>query len=376
MMTQVHLPVPSSLLEIERAMHNVARDPQQDLWVSKDYASKRLGAINDAARLQLLATWARLKPQGRLAFHAANSMQSVLNELCECAPGIVALRMCQGVRVGVDSVDRRDALAPAVGKMNHTNSLELEKIIKGRTIDFCCVSGSKVQYLRPLFNRLDPSAVKGEKEMFSLLSKLSEFITKSDAKRVPKDFLAACSIFASELLQNTQDHATRDRQARPYLEHVEGLIMSWYDETQEDDFSSNEKLRSFWVREKAAQEGGDGLRTLQLSFFDTGPGFASRFSGKAISELSLKEERDLVLHCLRKNETTKRQAGAGNGFPEVLSALRRIGGLIAIRTGRLRLFSAFEPGEAVDQYVFDDWYSEPLAEAVGAVVSIMVPIRR
>jgi len=375
-MVSTHLSEPGCLLDIEHAMREIARDPQQDLAISKGYASKRLGAMNDAARLQLLATWARSRPQGRLIFHGANSVDGVLEELCEYAPGIVALRMCQGIRVGESSVDRREALVPAIEKMNRTNDLVLEKIIKGRTIDFCCVSGSKVQYLRPLFNRFDPASVKGEREMFLLLSKLSDFVTKGDARRVPQDFLGACSIFASELFRNTQDHATRDYARRPYLEHVEGLILGWQDEAQARDFRSHEKLRSFLAREQNEQRRTDGLRTLQLSFFDTGPGFASRLTGKKLSDLTLKEEREAVLKSLRKNETSKREAGAGNGIPEVLTTLRRIGGLIAIRTGRLRLFRAFEPAEVGDLFAFEDWFPEPLAEAVGAVVSIIVPIRR
>jgi hypothetical protein len=79
---------------------------------------------------------------------------------------------------------------------------------------------------------------------------------------------------------------------------------------------------------------------------------------------------------LKKNASTKRETGAGNGYPEVLERLRQVGGLMSIRTGRLRVFQAFSPNEQRDVFAFDDWADELLAPATGTVVSIILPIRR
>jgi len=87
------------------------------------------------------------------------------------------------------------------------------------------------------------------------------------------------------------------------------------------------------------------------------------------------DERDAVLSSLKKNATTKVETGAGNGIPDVLGVLRQVGGLMTIRTGRLRLFTSFKPGEG-DVFQFDEWSDAPLAPAVGAVVSLILPIRR
>lgn len=375
-MARSYLAAPGSLKAIEEAMHEIARAPGEDLLVGKDFASKRLGVLNDAARLQLLATWARRSPQGRLQFHSANSLSSVLEEWCEYAPGIVALRMSRGVVVGDTHADRRQALVPAVPKMADTDALNLDRIIKGRTLDFCCVSGSKVQYLAPLFTSRDAFAVKGKQGMAELLKAVSRRVAQSDKDRIPDEFIAACAVFCSELVRNTQEHATRDHKGHGYVEHVEGLLVGWHDDVQREDFARHKKLSAFWEREQGAQHADASIRTLQLSFFDTGPGFASRLTGKAVSELSLDEEREMVLKGLKKNVSTKRETGAGNGIPEVLEVLRRHGGLITIRTGRLRLFQVFSPNDDADLFAFDDWFDTPLADAVGAVISIILPIRR
>jgi hypothetical protein len=81
-------------------MHRVIASEGVAIQLNKDFVSRRKGALHDAARLQLLATWARSATDRQLKFHAANQVQSVLKELCDYAPGIVALRLCEGINGG------------------------------------------------------------------------------------------------------------------------------------------------------------------------------------------------------------------------------------------------------------------------------------
>lgn len=370
-----------TLADIEHSMRSVVASGGAPLQVRKDFVSRRKGAMHDAARLQLLATWARSAKERILHYHAANQALSVLEELCVCAPGIAALRLSDGVAVGQQFIPRRDALTPAAEKMASTDQMMWSSIIRGRTVDFTCVSGSRIQYLRPLFTERNPNAVKRNQGMFRVLSDLSDFVAKRDADLIPQTFLEACAVFTSELMKNTQEHATRDHTGQPYLEHAEGLIISWNaleEESYKNDFEGHPRLAEFWDRERVAVLEGstNALRCLQLSFFDTGPGFASRATGKTLEGLTAGEERKALLDSLKKNASTKRESGAGNGLPLVLEALREIGGLMTIRSGRLRVFNAFTPYEKRDIFEFDDWSSNALASAAGAVVSLLIPIRR
>ncbi|WP_028359270.1 hypothetical protein [Burkholderia pseudomallei] len=361
-----------------RAVRDAAGAPLQ---LNKDSVGKRKGALHDAARLQLLLTWARSSREPYLHFHSANSVDTVLSELCDYAPGIAALRLASGVKVGEAVVPRRIALERATEKMQSSDAQELSRIIKGRCIDLTCVSGSRVQYLRPLFSARRSDAVKRSEGMHQLLRALSEHISKYDASLVPDGFLKACSIFASELFGNTQEHAIRDHRGAFYLAHVEGLIVSW---TQMDeamfgrDFQGHPRLARFWDEELApARDGATrALRCLQLSFFDSGPGFASRATGRATEELSLADERAALLNCLQKNVTTKREAGAGGGLPAVLSELKQIGGLLRIRSGRHAVFNVFDQGEGRDLFEFSDWARDELAPVTGAVITLLVPLRK
>lgn len=380
-MKPLKLPDTSSLASIEDLLHRVVESKGAPLELNKDFANRRKGAMHDAARLQLLVTWARLAKERELHFHRANVAQSVLVDLCDYAPGITALRLCDRVVLGDQIISRRKALEPAAEKMGHSDQMAWMRFIKGRTLDFTCVSGSKVQYLRPLFTTRNKDSVKRKEGMFLVLNELSEFVAQADAEHIPPSFTKACAVFASELLKNTQEHATSDHQNQPYLAHAEGLIISWKEMDEDSygvDFEGHPLLQEFWQRELVPIRGGQGkaLRCLQLSFFDTGPGFVSRAKGKQVDELSLDEERDALLESLQKNASTKREAGSGNGLPDVLEELRALGGLIRIRSGRLSIFNAFPPTEKREVFDFEDWSSTPLAAAAGAVVSILIPIRR
>ncbi|ARP53316.1 hypothetical protein ALFP_1429 [Alcaligenes faecalis] len=380
-MNPLILPDLSSLAKLEDMMHRVVESEGAPLQLNKDFTNRRKGAMHDAARLQLLVTWARLAKDRQLHFHNANLAKSVLEELCDYAPGIAALRLSDGVVIGDQVISRRSALEFASEKMGNSDKMSWSRFIKGRTLDFICVSGSKVQYLRPLFTARNKHSVKRKESMFLVLNELSEFVAQADAERIPQSFLKACAVFTSELLKNTQEHATSNHQNQPYLEHTEGLIISWQamdEESYKEDFEGHPLLQEFWQRELVSVRGGQGkaLRCLQLSFFDTGPGFVSRATGKQVDTLPLHEERNALLSTLQKNASTKREAGSGNGLPDVLEELKLIGGLIRIRSGRLSLFNAFTPTNKRGVFDFEDWPSKPLAAAAGAVVSLLIPIRR
>lgn len=380
-MVPLVIPDDWTLNGVESANRLIAQSGGAPLQVNKDWVARRKGAMHDAARLQLLATWARnANDKSSLRFHEANSLNAVLKELCDYAPGIAALRLSSGVSVGLQTIPRREALKPASSKMISTDNMEWANIVKGRTIDFTCVSGSKVQYLRPLFSSRSKLAVKRKEAMYQMLRTLSSYVAKSDSERIPEAFLQSCAVFASELMKNTQEHATRDCFGNPYVEHTEGLIVSWIDMDQQfaADFQGHPLLTNLWEREAKADKSGKGgsLRCLQLSFFDTGPGFAARATGVPISELSIEQEREVLLECLQKNNSTKSQIGAGNGIPDVIEVLREIGGMISIRSGRLFIFNSFQPNDTRELFDFADWCRNDLADVVGAVVTLLVPIRK
>jgi hypothetical protein len=370
----------STLDDTEQALRALAESTPGGLQLPKQTINKRRGAMHDTARLQTLVTWARGTPRPFLQFHPSNTVEGVLQDLGDYAPGIAALRLADEVRVGPDVISRRDALAHAVSKMQATDAFDLPKMIGGRSIDMTCVSGAQVQYLRPLFSARRSEAVRRSDDMHQLLRQLSDYINKDDADLVPDSMLRALGVYVSELFSNTQEHATVDEAGLPYAAHVEGLIVSWNQLDEQGyakDFAGHERLKQFWEDESILRSGGTRvLRCLQLSFFDSGPGFAARATGRPTTELDLGGERNALLRCLEKNTTSKKQVGAGLGLPGVLTELSRSGGLIRIRSGRHALFNVFGSNTSSDLYDFADWTAGALAPAAGAVVSLIIPLRK
>lgn len=372
----------STLAEIEDAIRAYESPGQPALAIAKDAIKQFSGAMHDTSRLQAIATWARNAKDPYLSFHSANKMVSVLDDLCSVAAGLVAMRLSQGVRVGGDTVLRRDALDGATQLLSLLDRGDFTRGgILGRTLSLPCISGTPYEFLGPLFEFKSPRGVKRDVDLARLMQKLFKDVATSDSLRIPSSFATSCGVFASELFTNTQEHAIRDHLGHAYDAHVEGIILSWaqmFDRVYAHDFGGHQRLRDFWQRESVDLQAKTerGLRCFQLSFFDTGPGFASRATGMETTALGLQEERDALIRCLQKSVTTKSGSGVGHGLPGVLEELRKVGGLMRIRSGRHCIFNCFEPNDGADLFDFHDWTAEPLGAAVGAVISILVPIRR
>lgn len=372
---------PKTLADTELVISKVCATPGAPLQLPKDSFGARRGALHDAARLQMLITWARNAGDSCLHFHEANEVTKVLEELCNYSVGIAAIRLSKCIKVGDTKVSRRDALVPAANRMHATDNEKYSDIIKGRSIDMICVSGSSVHDLRPLFST--KGVVKNKSEMRDLMHKLRDEVNKYDKDLVPDSLVKACGVFASELFTNTQQHAVSDCQGKPYTAHVEGMFVSWIqidERLYASDFQGHDRLKAFWDRDLSTsgeQVIKTSLRCLQISFFDSGPGFASRASGLPTMSMSLGNERQALINCLKKNVTSKGEVASGQGLPNVLDELRGIGGLIRIRSGRQAIFNAFAPEDnSVDLFDFQDWGTENLGCAEGAVISILVPLRK
>lgn len=374
---------PKTLEAIEGFISKIYESPGKSLLLPKGWVGARIGATHDTARLQLLVTWARHVKDGYIYFHVANSIEHILEEVGGYSPGIAALRLSNGVVVGEATIDRRTALTSASSKMEDTDKENFSKVIKGRTIDMICVSGSKVQFLRPLFYSRSEHAVRDKAGMQTLMGKLVVEINKLDRSLIPESMVKAFGVFANEIFQNTQQHAVTDCEGAPYTSHVEGLIVSW-DQIDErlyaSDFAGHPELSAFFERE-LRYSGRDivkkSLRCFQLSFFDSGPGIASRASGLPPVQLDLAKERRELINSLKKNITTRESVGAGQGLPNVLAELRNIGGLMRIRSGRHCVFNAFSPGDrTADLFDFKDWSTKKLGPVEGTVISIVIPLRK
>ncbi|MCT0316632.1 hypothetical protein N0712_27980 [Pseudomonas aeruginosa] len=368
-----------TLLEIEEIISQIESSDSDTIFrFSIESLEARHSPMHDASRLQMVATLARQRLEnGYLDIHPNTPELNAQQAVCNYSPGIAGVRLSKGIRLGDKEIDRRDVLAFATERMKAMDAQDFDQVVKGRCIDLLCVGGSKIQYLQPLF--ASRGKAKEKDDMAPVMRKLVDRATKQSRAGVPESLVDALALFSAELIQNTQDHAVKDHTGRLYLSHVEGMMVGWtrfYDSIHFKDFTGNPDLKNYWDDEAARTDTGlKSLRAFEVSYFDSGPGLVSRYTGKLVQEMSLKDERRALLQCLRHNSTSKLQTAAGEGLPSVLQELRQIGGLMRIRTGRLSMFNAFAPGDNRDLFAFNDWTGTSLSPVQGAVISILVPLR-
>lgn len=368
-----------TLEDIEAACWEIIANKDEKFIIPTDFLSARRGALHDASRLQLIITLARQQLKGDFLDFSQNAKEETLiNNIANYSPGIAAIRLSKGIRMGDQTISRRDVLKAAVERMQAADAAEYDKVIRGRIIDLICVAGSKIQYLRPLFSA--DGVVKTPPEMTKSMKELIEFVNKQSSQSMSESLIESLGLFCSELIGNTQEHATSDHLGNKYSAHVEGLILGWTrldDDIFASDFEGSQELRDYWERELSTTENKKtSLRAFQISFFDSGPGFAARISGKSIQQMDLEEERKYLLQCLNSRTTTKPEDAAGLGLQMVLRELQKIGGLIRIRTGRMSIYNQFKKNDTTrDLLDFQDWSSDTLAPVVGSVVAILIPLR-
>ncbi|WP_282411023.1 hypothetical protein [Pseudomonas sp. PS02303] len=368
-----------SLVDIENIISQIESSESDTIFrFPIDPLEARHSPMLDASRLQMIVTLARQKLEDDyLDIHPNTPDLNALQAVCDYSPGIAGVRLSKGIRVGKKEVDRRDVLVFAAERMKAMDAQDFDQVIKGRCIDLLCVSGSRVQFLKPLF--ASRGKAKERDDMVPVMRKLIDCAMKQTKDKVDEPLTNALALFSAELIQNTQDHAVKDHTGRPYLSHVEGMMMGWtrlYDWLHSEDFSGHPLLKSYWDGESAKTDTGlTSLRVFEVSYFDSGPGLVSRYTGKPVQEMSLEDELQALLTCLRHKSTSKPQTAAGEGLPSVLQQLRQIGGMMRIRTGRLSVFNAFEPADTRDIFDFRHWAQTNLSPVQGAVISILVPLR-
>lgn len=374
----------NSLAEIEAAVGSIRANRGANLVISPATLSKRRGAFHDASLLQALLTWARLSPDAQLKISSRSqglSKEVLLSESCDYSVGIAALALAPSISVDDVETQRAEALTPAQQRIDYAFEGRFDQLTKGRCVDLLSVSGAQRQYIKPLFSRPSSDSVKDKYSLKPTVRGLAIQAHPRASEFLSERVVLALSTLTHELFENTQDHATTDLRGHPYRRHVEGLFVSWLrltDDLAKDDFFRSKQLRDYWATLASSQRDREAVAGICFSFIDSGPGMAARLKGKDHFEMSIQEERDALLECLRIRSTTKLEQGAGGGLTEVLTELSELHGLVRIRSGRLSISRAFSPGSTNSEpnEGFDDWFEDKkeLPAVAGTLISIFIPL--
>lgn len=217
-----------------------------------------------------------------------------------------------------------------------------------------------------------------------------------------------------ELFKNTHDHARTTVDKQPLPLSIRGPYARFYSPEQlaysappiQKDKAGNEVLPDINQAERYASyfllprsqnnvhrlaptPDRKFLGLLELSVFDTGPGFAATYLKNGFEQASVQEQFDAVLGCFSTGRSSTGDESRGFGLWKVLRDLRELKGFIRVRTNRVHVYRDFAwYGDMFLQSNINapaermmDWrrgitqkISEDYPDMLGAHVSVLIPL--
>lgn len=390
------------LQDFEQFLSSIDGTSHHDIQIPNKIKSNAVGAV--AALIQLIITWSRRNSgEEALRLHANDEMDEAAKKFAETPFGLVALNMAQKiVSRGGNPLSRREALKNSIQYVRcmHAGELSALKEYNKSILPVICIDNAS-DLRRPVrLYRRDADEVRS-REAFTVLTQncfheLARVRFDEGGSQI-KDIAS----FVYEAFQNTHEHAQTDVEGNRYLRSSRGIIFSFQssslDRLSSSDIESralNEFLKSIQLR----REHHSDAHFAEVSVFDSGPGLAQSWlsheddairnalrSRPQLENIAIDVEYRAVMECLNKGRTTKDSANRGNGLYRIMQVVKRNGGMIRMRTGRLSLMKSFSETSNEDLHAedlkMDDISSGEIPTdarpwADGCVITVLIPLNR
>jgi hypothetical protein len=370
---------------------------ESDLRIPNHVNASAVGAL--AALIQLVITWARRSSEApRLRVYAKDSSDAALANLV-CTPfGLTAINMASQIKaVDESEIRRRDALLLAVDyvKTMHAGSLDRLRDFDKSRLPIICIDNAR-ELRRP--TRLYVPGTDQVRDRREFESVVSACVTTLRPRLRPIEpaLVAMMAGLLQEAFQNTHDHAQTDFCGGALRRSIRGILIAHHAVEARGLAAmagDHLPLQRYFANWQPRFSGARDAQFVELSIFDSGPGLAQSWLRKtrglarpiADEPIPLAEEFAAVSACLAKGGTTKTGSTSGNGLFRIVEIVRRSGGFIRIRSGRLSLIKAYDGAATISPGApnlnMEDMVAggtpviaRPWAE--GTVLTAMLPLNR
>lgn len=361
--------------------------------------------------IQLLAEWSR-NNRNRILQVAGEPVEDMLAHLAEEPHGSAAIYFAQQISGSrgfqLNSDRARKYLIPVIRAMQ-THSYRATSGARG--VHLCCYHGSVNEYLTPLYGKNDAESLRDSSEFVDLINNIVEAFEPSAIKKLHPNSLRFISSIIFELFSNTHDHARTDECGNIYSEgNVRGLIARTiefredrresYVNTHVHRYMAKATLQQIHRRpspeanQERVEKVQDGYakqstpnnkpkistRFLEFTIYDTGPGLARNWASRkkqAKEEFDFEEELKLVRECFAIGSTTKESAGVGQGLANSITALKKLGAFMVLRTGRTFLYQDFL-SKSEEAFRPEHWHPDQKEQPYlpGTTYTIVIPLNR
>jgi hypothetical protein len=393
----IELGSPSSVEDIEAILGRISAAGSADDLLVPNKLSDRFFA-GTSAQLQLIVTWRRRCPEGRVRVHVQASddderARTVLERFIESDHGMLAVALSGGVYSRDGERDLRPLALPFLRErfeaMDHPNVVPM----RGPKAFAMCVDETPYEAPRLLYQPRPQGRERGPdllgKESFkNLAAQIRDRLEKGSGGGL----LApnALSTVLVELFSNTDHWAKSDQWDGPYPlgTSARGLRLERHglEAKREAEMVSGQPALIDYLKHPQLAPIGGRRRLIELTVFDSGPGVAARLLAEqfpAGEAPSLAEEHSALHDCLRKHVTTSPEDTHGVGLHKVLRDLSALGAFLWLRAGRLSLYRDFlalpyDPKHGDDEPFLLDWEAgialSEAAPVTGSFFTALLPI--
>lgn len=262
---------------------------------------------------------------------------------------------------------------------------------RGPSESLFCVDHLYPLGLLPQFYQIDtdaPERLKEEEDFIIASQRMIKSVTSRLRSNISIDDITQVNLgtILYELISNTHYWAREDPSGVDLDKSVRGVSIAMIVGTRIrplDRHTLPKPLCSYL--EQQVSNSLYGGRYLEVSVFDTGPGFFQRWIGHSFNRSdTLDTELAVLRRCLAKHSSRSMLSTHGVGLHLVLRTLSNVRGFLLIRSGRLCVFRdlashSYEAKRAVREPFLLDWHTNSriftqLLPVEGVVLTMIIPI--
>jgi hypothetical protein len=372
----------ATIVECERHLLKLRRSGDDVVRMPTQVRGATLGG--EATLTQLVMSWVQATGVPHLSTFAKDGGDKQIEKLVRRLHGLAAA-LCVVRASGISGdilAPLRDAALTHLAELQGSAPAEHSR---GQAVDIVCADHLARGAPATLYATGEDGVadIRSRIEYRVLAEKLlGATVRGSYQKHLDREMAEAIGSLLYEIFRNTEDHALTDISGNVLERSIRAVRinhLSPLEATLSVMAQEFPALAAFCERQRPAP-GAKQIHLLELSVLDSGPGYAPRLTKHPLTAMSLAEESEAVHRCFSA-ATSKARSGFGQGLPHVIRVLRRKGGFLRLRTGRLSLFADLGSAESAmrEELRLDQWQlpnEKELAAVSGALLTIFIPLVR
>ncbi len=342
-------------------------------------------AGGESAMVQFLATWAQRQRVPTVSTFARGAADQQVADLAGQLHGLAVALVADEVR-SLDGQPIRDRLFNlALDRLRIVQGARPSSASRGPQFELMCADHLGLSAPSLLY-ACDPDGVARLRDARAFrdlaVQIMAATVPTALEAMLPRDTRSTLASALYELFRNTEEHARLDERGNQLRRSLRGIHARRHaiePGTMAEIVGNFEPLAN-WARQLPRPRADSrDAQMLELSVFDSGPGFAARWSGRPLDLIEPPEELAAIVNCFSKHGSSKARSAAGLGLCNLVDLLRAKGGFLRLRTGRRSLYADLSRergrayGEPPDLRAWTTGAGEP-ARVAGTLVTLLLPL--